>query len=205
MKKKYVVIVGILIGLFLLSVVDKCGQSNKYKKLRAEYKELNAIHKISHEKSKEAISEKTEEIRRADKKIKELELAVAKKGKILTEKGSEIEELEEAYDEAITKDEQIVNLQRQVQLWKEKFHIAENIIADKDAIIFSLTQKYEAEFVISNEWKSMYENELEMRNNLEAQIKALRKQVRGIKFGSTTKTGLLVIVGGILAYQMIKD
>lgn len=201
MKKKYIVIIAVLFGLLLLSAVDKCGRSEKYKKLEQENKILKKIQKSSQEK----IKNQSEEIQKTTERIRELESHVAEKNEALKNKGIRIEELEKSYDENAPQEKQITNLREQVQAWKEKFHIAENIIADKDRIIFSLTQKYEAQFAISEEWKTMYENELKLRENLESQIKVLEKQFRTVKFFSKVKTGLFTIIGGILIYQAIRD
>ena len=204
MKNKLLIfILGFAIIIFLLAM-DKCGNSLKYNNLRTEYNTLERMFKASAEISKEIIAEKEKEIAVADKKIKELESKIVAQNEAIAHLDNTIADVESAYDEEASPAMQIANLKQQVQLWKNKFQLAESIIADKDKIIFSLTQKYEAQLSITHEWELKYDGAIKLNDNLNLQVKALKGQVNRLKIGSGTKNLLIVIAGGIIIYGLVK-
>ena len=59
--------------------------------------------------------------------------------------------------------EKVDNLSKQLSIWKQKFTLAEGIIRDKDVVIFSINEKYEAQVKISLEWRGLYDRQAESR------------------------------------------
>lgn len=205
MKKKHLIIIAILMGLLFLFSMDKCGNSEKLRRLRRENRGLEAAWRVEQKLSRDAIEEKEREISAANEKISLLETTVEEKNDEIDTLTSEIGDLENAYDEEAPPEEQIVNLKKQVALWKAKFILAETIIATKDKIIFSLTAAYDAQVLISNEYKGMYEKSLEINDGLKREIKLMRRQAGKIKTVSKIKNLALTILGGIMVYDLVKN
>ena len=201
MKNKFLIFVFVFVVIIFLMAVDKCGNSLKYNKLKAEYSDLEKSFKINTEISKAVIAEKDKEIAEADRKINELESSIKLKNEDIENLDEKLGELEGAYSESLSKDEQIANLKQQVKAWKGKFALAEKIIADKDKIIFSLTRKYEAQVTITLEWQSRYNGVIALNENLGLQVKTLKRQISRLKLGSGMKNVLIIAA---VIYGLVK-
>jgi len=102
------------------------------------------------------------------------------------------------------KDELIGNLRKQIEAWKERFSLAEQRLAEKDRIIFALSEKYEAEHKIRLEisaslesWKAQYESlkTLNAKNEKRYLSEKRKRTAEKIIFAS---------VAGIAIYSLIK-
>ena len=142
-----------------------------------------------------------------DKEIEYLEKEVAEKDLRDVEKERKIEELE-AEEEVLvgsgTKDSIIVNLRKQVNIWKKRFSLSQGIIAGKDKIIFSLRANYDIQVKITDAWISKFNAERTLRLSAEVVIKEALHEIRTLKVKSWFKTGGIAIVGGILLYGVLK-
>ena len=118
--------------------------------------------------------------------------------------GNTVADLEEEFGNLTNKDAKISNLTKQVEVWKEKFNLSQSIISDKDAIIFSLTQKYESQVVISLEYKSMDETSRGLLDIRDKQVKELEKLNKRLRLTSGLKSGLAVALAGIVLYSLLK-
>lgn len=143
-------------------------------------------------------------ISQKDEKIRNIISDVKEKNDKIAGLHKKTEKLEADYANAVTDVTRLDNLTKQVNAWKEKFALAEKVIADKDAIIFSLTEKYEAQVVISLEWKALYEKEMGLRKLAEARLKIADRRISGLKIGGTIKTGLILGMAGVVVYGLVK-
>jgi len=125
-------------------------------------------------------------------------------GKI-RDKDERILNLEEAFTQlGENKDAKIINLQAQLSIWKEKFTLAQAIIADKDKIIFSLTAKYDAQVQITAEWEASCYRQVELHQIALDRISVMEKEWRGIQFGSKLKTYLIAAAAAAFIYSLVK-
>jgi len=204
-NKLFLVIVGAFIVVVILFGLDKCGQSGRLKEVQGEKKVLKGMLKIQTETSMDTISDKNKEIADANLTIKKLKSTIADKNEKLAVKDAEITGVEEAYDETAPAEERVANLKKQVELWRGKFQIAEQIIAEKDEIIFSLAEKYDAQKVISNEYKGLYESTLDLNKILDFENTLLKRKALKLKLISHTKTTFILAAIGYLVYSVVKD
>ena len=99
--------------------------------------------------------------------------------------------------------EQIHNLELQVSEWTSKFHIAEEIIRDKDVIIFNLKQQYELQVAIFVDLEATYEAQKGLLVKTEDLLKVRTRKLRVSKFGGTFKTIALGVIGGYIGYKLL--
>jgi len=117
----------------------------------------------------------------------------------------EIKELETLYPSLKDKDEQIGNLKQQVNVWKEQFFLAQEIIAEKDNIIFSLTEKYNVQVEITKQWVAKYDKEFALRNLAEEGWKNSEKRIIGLNLQSKVVKVLLVAASGYILYDKLRS
>jgi hypothetical protein len=204
MNFKYWLLVGLLgLGIIFLGL-DKCGSSKKADELRGQYEEASRIAKVERLIKEEVIKEQQGIIKKQDLLIVESRKEVEIKNSYISSLGNTVAELEGEFDSLTDKDEKIANLVTQVSIWKEKFTLAQSIISDKDAIIFSLTQKYESQLKISNSYKDMHESIQPLVEICTKQVKELEKINRRLKFTSKLKTGVVVSCALLFLYNMVK-
>ena len=195
----------IIIGYKAWNSYDKKSvYKGRYDALAEEYDTQRDNSKAQISSLRNIISQKDEEIRNKTSHI------VEKAGEIST-LHAETDELEYAYatlsSNVATVDtlqKRVDNLETQVTIWKQKFSIAETIIADKDTIIFSLNAKYEAQVKISLEWETMYGNEVKLHSLCKQRLSMADKRVGGLRFGGTIKSGLIIGLAGVVIYGLLR-
>ena len=102
------------------------------------------------------------------------------------------------------KDSIIVNLRKQVNIWKERFTLASGVIEDQKKIIFSLRTNYDTQVKITLEVVNKLKSEKALRASAENVIKESVKEIRRLKFGSKLKTGGVALICGVLLYTILK-
>ena len=192
-----------LVILIIIVLPRSCGLTEKYLKLKGEHDAL-LVERDSLKKEKADVIAASE----ADKEARDAEIAlaqaeIAKKNAALKDKDKRIATLEGEFANLPDDAARIANLQAQVAAWKEKFSIAEGIIADKDKIIFDLTAKYEAEVKISDAYKALYINADSLYNIQVDMNKELEKVVSHGKTLGTVKTVGMVALGLIAGYLLV--
>jgi len=195
-------VVAILAVVFLMrscNLYDEVSVlKGKHEALRIAYADMDLKSKATIEAHKADIAARDEVIDEAGRTIIDAE------GKI-EDKDKKILRLEEAFTQlGENKDAKIINLQAQVSIWKEKFTLAQEIIAKKDTIIFSLTAKYDAQVQITAEWEASYYRQVELHQIALDRISVMEKEWRGIQFGSKLKTYLIAAAGAALVYSLVK-
>lgn len=205
MNIKYWLLVCILgLGIILLGL-DKCGSTRKADELKGEYKKASEIAKVERLIKEEVIEEQKEKIEVLNTTIEVKNTTIAKKERNNIELGNTVADLEKEFDNLTDKDEKIENLIQQVEVWKEKFSLSQGIIADKDDVIFSLNEKYDAQVVISTSYKDMYESVQGLIDIRTKQVKELEKINKRLRFSSGIKTGVAIGLAGLVIYSLLKD
>lgn len=204
MSIKNVTVIGLLIVAVIFLTLDKCGNSRKADELRGQYEEASQTAKVERLIKEEIIKKQKEKIAEAESTIATLNENVAKKDKGITELGNTVTELEDEFGSLIDKDEKIANLVQQVGVWKDKFSISQDIISDKDAIIFSLTQKYESQVVISDSYKTMYDTLTLNTKKLEQIVTVQDWQIKRLKLTGGLKTGIVLGLAGLIVFNVLK-
>jgi len=99
----------------------------------------------------------------------------------------------------------IANLTEQVDAWKQRFTLARDIITDKDKIIFNLNEKYDSQVKISIDFEKLYINEKDLRLKGKVLLGMATRKLRVARVGGTFKTITVGVLGGFIAYKLIKD
>ena len=73
---------------------------------------------------------------------------------------ADLKKLEEELSSIPTEEKNLIieNLKSQIIVWRDKFTLAQQEISNKDKIIFNLTEKYNSQVIISDQWKKQYQN-----------------------------------------------
>ena len=98
----------------------------------------------------------------------------------------------------------VINLRAQVRQLTLTVDTQEQIIHGNDKIIFSMTQKYQAQLKISDHYKGMYENEKELHRLAILRLKISDKRIKSLRLTGNVKNALVVIAGGTIAYLFLK-
>ena len=210
-KKIDFVLISIIIILFV-SFVASLKKSND---LNSENQELKIKEADLEIRLKETDAKANEIIDQYEKRIAELQGNIDSSNTVISNLGGESSVLEakikslERVQETITdKDELIQNLQSQVNLWKERFSLAQAEIEEKDKIIFSLTEQYESAkgIIIKKDKQILSRDELLTIKDL--RIAGLEKQIEHDKLWNTIKTygfyGSLIYIGIDVLTGLIK-
>lgn len=198
MNIKYWILVGILVLGVIFLAMDNCGDTAKYNKLKGEYQTYYNISRVVISKSLEAIDEQGEEIVALDEKITYLLGIIEVKDKDLADKEDELGELKREFAD-------LEECQQQYNKLVEAFTLCKSIGLDKDHVIFNLNEKYEAQVVISLKYKDMYESVQPLIDIHIKQVKELENINRRLKLTSKLKTGIVVVVAGVVLYSLLKD
>ncbi len=110
--------------------------------------------------------------------------------------------LEQSLAQAKTDAERVPILTALVDEWKGKFTLAQAQIAEKDKVIFSLTEQYHNEISVSANYKSLWEREHTLRLKCEEGIGLSDKRIATLN--RTVKTTRLVAVAVVLAVVLLK-
>jgi len=139
-------------------------------------------------------------------KIATLQTQVSEKMSGIKDKDKKLGHLTEEYSQSkLTDTEKIANLEAQVKIWSEKFTLAEQVIADKDAVIQAWTIKFNEQVKISGAWKLRYENEARLHLLCKEQVKLLEGKVSGLSFKSKITQALVVGAGGYILYTTLRS
>jgi len=139
-----------------------------------------------------------------DKTINSLTVAVLEKESAVTGLNARLDELEGIEATLTDKDEIILNLRGQIKVWSDKFSLAEGIIKDKDGIIFSLTEKYDAQVKVSLEYKGLWEKGKELQRVSDVRIKVLEKEVKSARLSRTVRVAAVIVGAAFIVNEVRK-
>ena len=194
---------GVVAILAVVFLMRSCNLYDEVSVLKGKHEALQTAYADLDLKSKATIEAHKADIAARDGVIDEAGRTIIDAEGKIRDKDERILNLEEAFTQlGENKDAKIINLQAQVSIWKEKFTLAEAIIAGKDKIIFSLTAKYDAQVKISTEWEASYCRQVELHQIALDRISVMEKKWVGINLGSNAKTGLII---GLILYLLVKS
>jgi len=196
---------GVVAILAVVFLMRSCNLYDEVSVLKGKHEALQIIYADLDLKSKATIEANKADIAARDEVIDEAGRTIIDAEGKIRDKDERILNLEEAFTQlGENKDAKIINLQAQVSIWKEKFTLAQAIIADKDKIIFNLTAKYDAQVKISAEWEVSYYRQVELHSVALERIKVMEKEWKGIQFGSKLKTYVIAAAGAAIVYSLVK-
>ena len=195
-------------GLVLLALIivgfRSCDLYDKYSVLKGKYDALSEEYKAQRVKALADIEALRNNIAQKDEEIRNITSQIVEKEGEISSLHTQTGKLEEAYVALTDNEAKIDNLTQQVDAWKEKFSLAESVIADKDAIIFSLNEKYESQVKISLNWETLYNNEVKLHALCSQRLKLADKKLRGLRFTGTIKNGLILGLAGVVIYGLVR-
>jgi chromosome segregation ATPase len=202
---KYLKIVGVVAVVIwaIIGTQRACRIYDENSILKGQY---DAMKKAA-EENKAAADQKIAELQKTiadkNKEIGEAQEIINNKNKDISKNHAKIVELEKEREGLKDKDATIVNLDKQVYYWKDQFSLCQQVIAEKDKIIFSLTEKYDAQVKISLEWYHLYNEQVNLRVLAERRIDGLEDSLKGLHYSLKVSRTLALILGGIVIYKLI--
>jgi predicted nuclease with TOPRIM domain len=204
MKTKHIIIGGlILIAVFVMLTYRSCVTIDKYSHLKGQYDALSEEYGAQKEAALGNITELQNQIAQKDEKIHDLNSSVSTKNEQIKKLNAENKKLEDTYATLTDDKQRIANLETQVSVWKEKFTLAEGVIAEKDKIIFALTEKYETQVKITGEYKELYEREARLRGLLEEHVRIADSKLGGLQLKFNVSKGVTIALAGLIIYGLV--
>ena len=207
-------IFGILLVVFCIILLHSCNLGDRVSRLQGELRVANSILTETEKIAEKNIDKSLAKIDDLQKDTSKLKVEVSNSMVKIGEKDELIVRMEdELYELRVHMDssnqlenlqEQVVNLEGQVNTWKEKFTLAQKIITDKDSVIFNLKQQYTLQINISADYKKLYEDTKGVLNRSEVLIGITKRKLRTAKFGGTFKTIAIGVLGGYVAFKLLK-
>lgn len=180
----------------------------KIKSLEKNAAVAEARHKKERQDAQEIIRQQMLDIIEAQHRRDEAETRLKEKGRLIAQKNKQIAGLEDAYDKLTAPAEKIANLKSQVEEWKAQFNLCQDVIAEKDAVIFTLTDEVDG-------WKESFENQVKIAQGYERdwlyqkeisetkseQIENYERMVKRLRFQVTVGK---VAVGAALFFGVLR-
>ena len=145
-----IIIACILLVVAVVFLPKSCVPSAKYEQLKAQHDALLVEYNNLKIESADEIAKYEADKKAQDAAIAAANAEISNKNNTIAGLDKKTKELEAAFANLPDDAAKVVNLQAQVQAWKDKFAVAEGIIADKDKVIFSITAKYDAQVKITD-------------------------------------------------------
>ena len=194
-------------GVIILALMyDSCGSDSKAEYYKGKYEaesELrlaeNDIHAKNIAELGVIIEVREMEIHQLERRNEDIEEEKAEVSRKLSELQSQ-----EPIQPELEEEPLVISLRQQVRLLTFVLDGAEKELANKDEIIFSLTEKYNAQVEISDGYKSMYENEQALHRLAIDRLKIVDKKIASLRFTGNVKNTLVVVAGGAIAYLLLK-
>lgn len=197
-------LVGAVIIMLVCLAYDACNARREAVELKQRYDALKYNTDKYKKVAEKTIADKSKEIGLLNNKINELNSNVEEKYNEISAKDERLLELEKTAETLGSQAEIIANLQEQVRIWRDKFSLAEKIIADKDKIIFSLNQKYESQLKITDSYKGLYKNEQQLHELAIERLRVANKRLHTSIFSGRIKNVVLLGLGGLIAYGLVR-
>ncbi|MBW2037164.1 MAG: hypothetical protein JRI41_06765 [Deltaproteobacteria bacterium] len=188
----------ILAGLFVFFAIQRsCTLHSKYSELKGQYEALAKEHETYKRVTEEEAAHLRKRIEDQDKIIVAANKEIAKKHERIARLDEELAGLEEKADKTQNLAKKVTLLERQINIWKQKFSLAQGVIADKDKIIFSLTEKYQTQVRITQHYKTLYEREAQLRELLEKRVKIADSKIKGLNFKLGLSNAAWAVIAGV--------
>lgn len=198
-KYKYVGIgVGVLFIFSLFYVVcDRTKLEHKISYLAGQIAEQKKITLAGETVSAKVIKEQLAKIDELNGAIDSANTVIVDLEKGQTKAGNTIVKLNDTLAQAKTDAEKVPILESLVKEWSNKFSLAQNQLAEKDKIIFSLTEKYESQVRISLQYTVDWKNEKALRELGEKRSSLQDKRIRSLerRLKLRNVVDVLIVVG----------
>ena len=209
MKLKYKVLIGgSILFIILASFYVCCDRAKLVDRISVEKGKYEAYRQITianEEISAKYIKEQLAKIDELNGAIDSANTHLATLEQSQINAGNTIVKLNESLTTAKTDAEKVPILTALVQEWIGKFNLAQATIAEKDKIIFSLTEKYQAQLQISERYKADWTAETSLRTLAETRLNLLDKRVVGLERKLKLRNaGDLILVAGAIAVALFK-
>lgn len=200
---KYILPAALVIILIIVGY-RSCGLYDRYSVLKGRYDALAEEYEAQRGSSLKAIEDLDNIIARKDEEINAATSHIVEKEGEISTLHTETDKLEADFLKIKDAIEKVDNLSKQLSIWKQKFTLAEGIIRDKDVVIFSINEKYEAQVKISLEWRGLYDREVTLHKLSQGRLRIAEHRIGRLKFGGTLKTGLVMGLVGVVAVGLIR-
>ena len=202
--KPYIVCIVCVLAVILYITCGSCKDPDPY--WEGQYDILNTQLEELKVKNTRQISELTVENTRLTKEIGHATDRSVVLRSTIVGKDDDLLRLESQFtqlgDDTFQKDAKIDNLTKQVTIWKQKFTLAESIIAEKDAIIFSLTEQYTNQLQISFNYKELYEKVQGTNVLLQQGLKKANKQIVNLRVKNKITNLICTGLAGLVLYMV---
>jgi hypothetical protein len=175
--------------------------------MKGAYKALQQEYAVANEISEETIGHLENTVAEAQEEIETLMLTRVNLETRVNELLIELDVIaaNEPEQPELESEPLVINLRRQIEKLSLAVIDQERIIQNQDEHIFSLTQKYNAQLKISNEYKAMYERERTLHEACNALLKHSEGRIKGLRLRGTVKNWILVGLGGLAVYGFLVD
>ena len=202
--------VAVLLIWAVAGTYRSCKSTDLVERYESEIKVLRASAELADAEYKKALDNATEEIGRLNEIVSHAEVVVTDLEGDIADRDNLLSDLK-AQLEALPNEDTIVTLRKRVNIltetveqWKEKFTLAEAIIAEKDTMIFALSAKYDTEHDAHLKLKVAYDVHLEYTDSLVAFNTELKRAYNRNRVVSTLKTAGLLTAGAVIIYTILK-
>lgn len=184
-------------------IYKSCVSDPALKKAKAEYAEAKAVAEAEQSISLGHIKELTQIVSHMTNEIAELKVEVSVKDNEISTLSTRLDELQDAepVQPELESEPLVINLRGQIAQLTEMFTLSEQAGKLKDKEIELWAGKYNAQSAISEEYKSMYDREHQLRLMSEGIVSGLESRVRGAKLLNKVA---VVAVAGAVAYGLLK-
>ena len=202
--------VAVLLIWAVAGTYRSCKTTDLVEQYESEIKVLRASAELAGAEYKKALDNATKEIghlngiiSQAEVVVTDLEGDIADRDNLLSDLRAQLEALPNE-DTIVTLRKRVDILTETVEQWREKFVLAEAIIAEKDTMIFALSAKYDMEHDAHLKLKVAYDVHLEYTDSLVAFNAELKRAYNRSRVVSTLKTAGLLTAGAVIIYTILK-
>ena len=202
--------VAVLLIWAVAGTYKSCKSDDAMDRYKSEIKVLRASAEIADMEYKRVLKLR-------DAKIAEMDVLIVASKVVVTELEGDIAERDNLLSDlkhqldSLPNEDTIVTLRKRVDIltetveqWREKFVLAEAIIAGKDTQIFALSAKYDIEHLAHLQLQSAYTGLYEYNQGLVRFNTELKRAWSRNKFWGSVKTGGLIAAGAVIIYSILK-
>ena len=199
----------VVAGLIILTAIIIGALDNYYDtksdELRGYYEGKLAEHTVEAAILTEEIAHKTRYIGQLEAEnilLIETRIRDERKANLLLAEVERLQATEPAQPE-LEREPLLLNLREQIHKLTLAVNSQEQIIQGNDKIIFNLKQTYSSQLIISGNYLSLYESEKELHSLALTRLAVTESRIRGLRFGSKFKTGVIILGVGAIAYLLL--
>ena len=205
MKPKTILtaIVVIALVLFGVSTLRSCKLDKKYRDLKAAYETDKKIAEADKALSVAHIEELNNAIGQANNEVVRLSEEVLSKRKRISELSIQLDELisNEPDQPELESQPLVISLRKQVSKLTEMYSLSQETVTLQSKQIGLIVGQYDAQVLISAEWKGMYDKEHALRVNCEGLLKVCESRVSSP--WKTVKTVAYGVAAGFVVGALI--